>query len=59
MPLAKASTAPPTEEIAICPGLHFLAGDPLTRTIFPSFFKCFVPYFTTFVYPQSLSKDAL
>ena len=28
MPLANASTAPPTDEMAICPGLHFLAGEP-------------------------------
>ena len=59
IPLAKASTAPPTEEIAICPGRHFLAGVPLTKTIFPLSFKNFVPNLTTLVYPQSLSNDAL
>ena len=59
MPRAKASTAPPTDEIAIWPGRHFLAGEPLTNTIFPLSFKNLVPYLTTFVYPHNLSNDAL
>ena len=59
MPLAKASTAPPTEEIAICPGRHFLAGVPLTKTMLPLSFKKLVPSLTTLVYPQSLSNEAL
>ena len=52
IPLAKASTAPPTDEIAIWPGLHFLAGDPLTNTMLPLSARYSVPYLTTFVYPH-------
>ena len=49
IPLANASTAPPTDESAMYPGLQFLAGEPLTNTMFPLFFKYSVPYLTTLV----------
>ena len=59
IPLANASTAPPTDEMAICPGLHFLAGEPLTKTMFPLSLRYLVPYLTTLVYPHNLSNEAL
>ena len=51
IPLANASTAPPTDEIAICPGLHFLAGEPLTKTMFPLSLRYLVGYVLSWFTP--------
>ena len=57
--LANASTAPPVDDIATKPGLDFLAGEPLTKTILPFLLKFFVPCLTTFEYPHNLSNEFL
>ena len=48
-PRAKPSTALPTVEIAMDPGLHLRAGYPLTRTMAPSSVMCAAPRRTELV----------